>query len=59
MNDKFYFYSNRMHYFIMSFGLKYIDCGINKNTHARYYVFQKSDRLDQIISLYNSIKHSI
>lgn len=59
MNDKFYCYSNRMYYFIMAFGLKYLDRGINKNTNTKYYVFQKSDKLDQIIKLYNSVKHSI
>lgn len=59
MNDKFYCYSKRMRYFIMSFGLRYIDFGVNKNTKAQYYVFEKSKKLDKIIDLYNSAKHSI
>ena len=52
MNDKFYC-------FIMSFGLRYIGFGVNKNTKAQYYVFEKSKKLDKIIDLYNSVKHSI
>lgn len=59
MSDKFYCYSKRMRCFIMSLGLKYIGCGVNKNTNAKYYIFEKSERLDKIIDLYNSIKHSI
>ena len=45
MNDKFYCYSKRMHYFIMSFGLRYIDCGVNKNTKTQYYVLKNQRNL--------------
>ena len=57
-NDKFYCYSKRLAYFIRSFNIKYLSVGINKNSNVKYYIFQKSDRLDKIIELYNSVKHS-
>lgn len=59
MNDKFYCYSNRLSYFIRSFGVKYIEIGINPKTKTRYYLFDKSERLDKIISLYNDVKHKV
>lgn len=59
VNDKFYCYSNRMAYFIRSFGVKYLDVGFNAKSNTKYYVFEKSERLDKIIALYNSIKYSV
>ena len=49
MNDKFYCYSNRLSFFIRSFGIKYIDVGVNAKTKTRYYLFEKSKKLDDII----------
>lgn len=59
MNDKFYCYSARMSYFIRAFGLKYDDIGFNAKSGTKYHVFTKSEKLDKIISLYNSVKHTI
>lgn len=59
VNDKFYCYSSRLSYFIRSFGIKYIEVGLNVKTKTRYYLFEKSDRLDKIIALYNSVKYSV
>lgn len=59
MNDKFYCYSTRMAYFIRAFNIKYIDIGFNAKSATKYYVFEKSERLDKIISLYNNVKHTI
>lgn len=59
MNNKFYCYSDRLFYFIKSFSIKYISVGLNNNTHKRYYIFEKSEKLDKIIELYNKVKHSI
>lgn len=59
MNDKFYCYSTRMSYFIRSFNVKYIDIGFNAKSNMKYYVFEKSERLDKIISLYNDVKYTI
>ena len=59
MTDYFYCYSKKMSYFIRSFGIRFISCDVNKNTNTKYYVFEKSDRLDKVIELYNKVKHSI
>lgn len=59
MKNHFYCYSKRMSYFIRSFGISYISRGINTNTQITYYKFEKSERLDKIIRLYNEVKHSI
>ena len=59
MNNYFYCYSKRMYHFIKVFGVNYVSGGINKNTKRKYYVFSKSEKLDKIIALYNTIKHSI
>ena len=55
----FYCYSDRLFHFVKAFDINYISIGLNKNTNKKYYVFQKSERLDKIIYLYNKVKHSI
>lgn len=57
MNRYFYCYSSRLSYFIRSFGIKYLETGINKNTNTKYYKFEKSNRLDAVIELYRKVKH--
>ncbi len=59
MNNYFYCYSKRMYHFIKVFDVHYISVGVNKNTQKKYYVFPKSEKLDKIITLYNTVKHSI
>lgn len=59
MSNNFYCYSDRLFHFIKSFAIDYVSTGINKNTHKKYYVFEKSERLDKIIALYNKLKHSV
>ena len=56
-NINFYCYSNRLNYFLMSLKFRYISVGINKNTNKKYWVFEKSAKLDDAISLYKSLKH--
>ena len=57
--NNFYCYSKRLFYFIKAFNIDYLYIGVNKNSNTRYYVFEKSDRLDRIIDLYNKLKYSI
>ena len=59
MNNKFYCYSAKMSHFIRAFDIKYIEVGVNTKSGTRYHVFEKSERLDKVISLYNSVKHTI
>ena len=58
-NKNFYCYSKRLAYFIRSFNVKYLCVRVNKNSNTKYYIFEKSDRLDKIISLYNQVKHAV
>ena len=61
MNDTnvFYCYSLKLFYFISAFGEKCNASKINKLSGKRYWVFNKSERLDKIISQYNELKHKI
>lgn len=59
MNNYFYCYSKRMFHFIQAFNISYLNSGINHNTGVKYYVFEKSQKLDDIIKLYNKVKYSI
>lgn len=59
MSQYFYCYSSRMSYFIRAFNVKYIDIGLNAKSGTKYYVFEKSEKLDRIIELYNKVKYSI
>lgn len=59
MSNNFYCYSDKLFHFIKAFGVDYISIGVNKNTTKKYYVFEKSERLDNIIVLYNKVKHSV
>lgn len=56
-NNLFYCYSLRLKYFLKAMGLIYISSGINKNTNIKYCVFEKSKKLDDLIALWNGIKH--
>ena len=57
MSDLFYCYSKKLSFFIRAFGIRCENVGLNKNTNTKYYTFIKSDRLDEIIDLYNSVKN--
>ena len=59
MGDNFYCYSSRMAHFIRAFDVKYEKVGFNKNTQTKYYIFNKSKKLDEIIQLYNNVKFLI
>lgn len=48
-----------MTHFIRAFDVRYINIGTNQNTHTKYYVFEKSERLDRIIELYNKVKYLV
>lgn len=53
----FYCYSNRLHLWLGALRFRYVDVGVNANTNKNYWVYEKSDELDQAILLYNSYKH--
>ena len=58
-NVNFYCYSLRLFHFLSAFGERCYISKINSLSKNRYWVFRKSERLDEIIKLYNKVKHSI
>ena len=58
-NLNFYCYSLRLYHFLSAFGEVCCTSKINSTSQNRYWVFQKSERLDNIIKLYNEVKHKI
>lgn len=56
-NNKFFCYSNRLHSFLLSMKFQYVSTGVNKNTNKDYWVYAKSEKLDEAIIMYNLIKH--
>lgn len=59
MKELFYCYSPRLMFFIKSFRIPYVRFGVNKNTNQKYFVFEKSKRLDDVIELYKKVKHAV
>lgn len=58
-NTNFYCYSLRLFHFLSAFSEKCYVSKINEKSGNRYWVFRKSPRLDNIITLYNKVKHEI
>lgn len=59
MNQYFYCYSIRLSHFIRAFDIKYVSVGFNAKSETKYYIFEKSEKLDKVIELYNRVKHTI
>lgn len=57
MENLFFCYSNRLHYWLRALRFKYVSVGINKNTNKNYWTYEKSENLDAAIALYNKYKH--
>ena len=57
MNNIFYCYSKRMSLFLRAMKEEYIAVGVNQKTNVKYWTFNKSERLDSLISLWNEIKN--
>lgn len=55
----FYCYSLRLYHFLSAFGETCYVSKVNAVSKNRYWVFRKSGRLDEIIQLYNEVKHKI
>lgn len=53
----FYCYSLKLFHFLSAFSEKCYISKINKISNTRYWVFRKSERLDNLIDLYNDVKH--
>lgn len=58
-NKYFYCYSYKLMHFLKSYGLWYLSKGINNKSHSAYYLFEKSNDLDNAIILWNTIKFKL
>lgn len=56
-NKNFYCYSLKLFHYLCAFGEKCSVSRINNVSGNRYWVFKKSERLDDIIKSYNEVKH--
>lgn len=57
MDKIYYCYSKRLQLFLRSMNESYVETGLNHSTNTKYWTFYKSDRLDDLIRLFNEIKH--
>lgn len=57
MENIFYCYSKRLMYFLKSMEMPYVSFGVNHNTNTKYWTFEKSERLDDLIKIWVSIKN--
>lgn len=56
MHNYFYCYSYRLMYFIKSHGVDYEKYGFNKNNGLKYFMFQRNEKLNNILDEWNNIK---
>lgn len=57
MRDVYYCYSKRLCLFLRSMNESFLDVGTNKKSNTKYWIFIKSKRLDDLIIIWNEIKH--
>lgn len=57
--NNYFCYSYKLFHFLCAFGEKCKMTRIHDRTGYRFWVFPKSERLDEIIRLYNKVKHEI
>ncbi len=57
MEELFYCYSDRLYCWLKALRFRYKYQSINKNTNKNYWTYVKSEKLDEAIALYNSMKH--
>ena len=55
----FYCYSCKLMHFLKSYGFWYLSKGLNRKNNSIYYLFEKSDDLDNAIIVWNSIKFKL
>lgn len=57
MNNIFFCYSKRLQFFLRAMKEEYISVGVNQKTNTKYWTFIKSERLDELIKMWNVIKN--
>lgn len=46
-------------HFLKSYGFWYLSKGLNRKSNSIYYLFEKSDELDNAIIIWNTIKFKL
>lgn len=57
MEDVFYCYSDRLFCWLKALRFRYKWHGINSSTNKDFWTYEKSEKLDEAINLYNSMKY--
>lgn len=57
MRKPFYCYSRSLRLFLNSFGIDYIATSVNRNSNKQFWTFPKSDKLNKLIDLWQSLQH--
>lgn len=52
----FYCYSTKLKSFLKAFGIDYITKGINPNSKTMYFMFDRSDKLNAVLSFWGTCK---
>ena len=52
-------YSYKLMHFLKSYGFWYLSKGINRKSKSTYYLFEKSNDLDNAIVIWNTIKFKL
>lgn len=55
--DFFYCYSRRCALFIRAMGIPYVEIGTHPITKSTYSKFYKSERLNEVLELWNTVKY--
>lgn len=56
MCNYFYCYSYRLMYYIKANGVNYINYGFNKNNHLKFYLFERTKELNEILTEWSKLK---
>lgn len=59
MHNYFYCYSYRLMYFIKSGGINYIKYDFNPKNNLKFFVFERTEKLDRVLTEWNNLKEKI
>lgn len=59
MHNYFYCYSYRLMYFIKSSGINYIKYDFNPKNNLKFFVFERTEKLDKVLTEWNNLKEKI
>lgn len=57
MNRYFYCYSYNLKRFLKSNGLSFITAAVNMNTYKKYWVFEGTEKLNELLDVWKTREH--